>query len=365
MLESEASPAPTSSTATSHTVERSPGRSRLHVEEAELLLHFIQFTACTLTGSEADDPRTPFWTHNLPRMGLAHHFVMHLSYAVAGYHLAYLDKTGDRWLEFRGLAERHAAEGLKQFTATLARLDEANCGAAYISATLVCYCTFAAGPTGPADLLVCNLDHGPDTNWLPLIHGLRLILEMFSVDIVFSGLMDPFHPDNDMKYGEVRAALETGPKFAREGFTRLDWEQPLSDLREFVATYDGGSRSGGPDNGEGVVDGRDPCLRSLDGLIAIYKATYGDSDGHYDGSQQYQHVFGWIYRMEKQFLAYLRRKDPRALIILAYYAVLFETMDSLWFLDGWETHLLNRVKCLLPVGYASWLEWPMKVAGLE
>ena len=292
---------------------------------------------------------------------------MHLTYAVAGYHLAYLDETGERRRELRGRAEQHAAEGLKQFTAALARLDEANCGAAYISATLVCYCTFAAGPTSPSDLLVCNLDHGPDANWFPLIHGLRLILEMFSADVVFSGLMDPFHPQTEIKYREEKEVSETGPKFARDGFARLDWEHPLSDLRTFVAAYDGGVVD--CDDGDGQVTddegGRGLCLRSLDGLIAIYRATYGDGDGQYEGSQDYQHVFGWIYRMEKPFLTYLRRRNPPALIILAYYAVLFETMDSLWFLKGWERHLLTKVKCMLPEEYASWLGWPMKVAGLD
>ena len=374
-----ASPASTFTIGASSAVEEPPRHPRLNVEDAELLLHFVQFTSYTLSGSrEPEHPMTRFWTHNLPRIGLAHPFVMHLAYAVAGYHLAHGVAAGEkdegRRAGLRELAERHAAEGLRQFTAALAHLDDANCGAAYISATLVCYCTFAAGPSGPGDLLVCNLDRdGPggsssgspeNTSWFPLIHGLRLILEMFSTDVVFSGLMDPFHPTTHERYKEEEAVQEMGPRCTRECFARLDWEQPLSKLREFVATYDEGIDIGDGDEENNGRDKEGVCLRSLEGLIAIYRATYGDSDGNYDGLQDYQHVFGWIYRMGQPFLARLRARDPRALVMIAYYAVLFQTMDFLWFLDGWKEHLLTRVRGLLPEEYTSWLEWPIKMTGV-
>ena len=134
---------------------------------------------------------------------------------------------------------------------------------------------------------------------------------------------------------------------------RVDWEQPLSDLRGFIVMYDDG---GGDDAGI--------CLRSLDSLITIYRATYGDKDGSYDGPHEYQHAFGWMYRLEKGFVACLWRKDPRALIILAYFVLLFETMKGLWFLDNWERHLLTRVKYLLGEEYVHWLRWPLEIAGL-
>ena len=376
-----ASPASTFTIGASSAVEEPPHHPRLNVEDAELLLHFVQFTSYTLSGSrESEHPMTRFWTHNLPRIGLAHPFVMHLAYAVAGYHLAHgegaVEQEGEgRRAGLRGRAERHAAEGLRQFTAALARLDDVNCGAAYISATLVCYCTFAAGPSGPGDLLVCNLDRGggggddgssKDASWFPLIHGLKLILGMFSADVVFSGLMDPFHPTTHTRHKEEKAIQEKGPKCTRERFARLDWEQPLSELREFIATCDEGIDSGnGNGNDENVgCDKKEACLHSLEGLIAIYRAIYGDSDGSYDGPQDYQHVFGWIYRMEQPFLARLRARDPRALVILAYFAVLFQTMDLIWFLDSWKEHLLTRVRCLVPERYARWLEWPIKMTGL-
>ncbi|RYP71064.1 hypothetical protein DL769_004777 [Monosporascus sp. CRB-8-3] len=283
-----------STTSCPDTAEGHIDKTRPNVQEAELLLHFVQFTAYTLAGSDkGDDPMVRFWTHNLPRISLSHHFTLHLAYAVAGYHLVYLDKTKDRHQELRRLAEFHASAGLAQLAATLARLDRTNCGAAYISATLVCYCTFAAGPTGPGDLLVCNVDQRQDPNWLPSIHGLRLIRQSFDDDVLFAGLMDPFHPKNSAQDTDATPAQDKRARFLREGFLRIDWEQPLSDLRGFMVTYDGG---GGGD-GDDVI-----CLRSLDSLIAIYRATYGDKDGSYDGPQENQHVFGSDTYLAKSML---------------------------------------------------------------
>ncbi|RYP05416.1 hypothetical protein DL764_003841 [Monosporascus ibericus] len=276
-----ASATPSPSTAEGHI-----DKTRPNVQEAELLLHFVQVTAYTLAGSDkSDDPMVPFWTYNLPRIGLSHHFTLHLAYAVAGYHLAYLNKTEDRHQGLRRLAELHASAGIAQLTATLARLDRTNCGAAYISATLVCYCTFAAGPAGPGDLLVCNVDQDRDHNWLPSIHGLRLLRESFDADVLFSGLMDPFHPKSHAQDKDATPARDNRARCSREGFLRVDWEEPLSDLRGFIVMYDDGG-----DDDDGI------CLRSLDSLIAIYRATYGDKDGSYDGPQEYQHAFGWLYR---------------------------------------------------------------------
>ncbi|RYP63333.1 hypothetical protein DL771_009318 [Monosporascus sp. 5C6A] len=339
-----------------YTTEGHVDKARPNVQEAELLLHFVQFTAYTMAGNDkSDNPMVRFWTYNLPRIGLSHHFTMHLAYALAGYHLVYLDKTEDRHQELRGLAELHASAGIAQLTATLARLDPTNCGAAYISATLVCCCTFAAGPMGPGDLLVCNVDQDRDPNWMPSIHGLRLIRRLFDEDVLFAGLMDPFHSKSHAQDKDATPARDKRARFSREGFLRVDWEQPLSELRGFIAMY----RNGGDDD-----DDDDICLRSLDFLIDIYRATYGDKDGSYDGPPEYQHVFCWLYRIEKGFVACLWRKDPRALIILAYFVLLFETMKDIWYLDNWEKHLLARIENLLGEEHVGWLRWPLETAGL-
>ncbi|GAW11437.1 hypothetical protein ANO14919_007830 [Xylariales sp. No.14919] len=334
-----------SASATSEPTTHNSWGSSLSIEEAELLLHFTQVTAYTLAGNTAvNDPMLRFWSYNLPRIGLAHHFVLRLAYALAAYHIAYHDSTdSSKKLKYRDMAEHHASLGLRQLTPILAGIDKDNCGAAYIAATLVCYCTFAAGPAGSGDLLVCNLDTTHDTAWLPLIYGVRLIRERFAEDVLFAGLMEPFMGTKSQAGPETPSTDARRARCYREGFKRLDWERSLKELREFVASQ--------------TFEGADICLRGLDGMIPIYEAAFGDEDAIFDGSSDNQFVFGWLYRLEKAFVGCLQRNNSTALIILAYYAVLLRT-ENLWCIDGWADHLLATVRGLVEDDYTEWLHWP-------
>ncbi|KAL3958311.1 hypothetical protein ACCO45_006473 [Purpureocillium lilacinum] len=287
----------------------------LNVADLELLHHFTTCTAQSLAGSDSeDDPIARFWSRNVPKLGLDHHFVLHLLLAVAGYHLAHMKGRRERAARpYLSLAERHTAVGLAEFTRALARLDNDNCQALYVSAMLVCYCTFAAGPTSPVDVLVCHLDDGA-AQWLPLIKERR-----------------------------------HGAKFARDGFPRVDWEKPLDDLRNLISPSSG--------------DSADVCLEALGGLSATYAAIYGrGADGFYDGPQSCQFVFGWLYRIQDAFVALLRRREAPALAILAYFAVLLRTLDDCWFVHGWCSHIVESVCRFVGPDYAGCLQWAVAQA---
>ncbi|KAI8629623.1 hypothetical protein F5Y19DRAFT_72237 [Xylariaceae sp. FL1651] len=317
----------------------------LCIDEAELLLQFTQVTAYSLADNAAtENSMLHFWSYNLPRIGLTYHFVLHLAYALAAYHLAFCNIGSEcKELEYRAKARYHASLGLPQLTQALVRIDKDNCGALYIAATLVCYCTFAAGPAGPGDLLVCNLGTQHRADWLPLIYGVRLIREKFDEDVLFTGLMEPFRGKNVRP--ETEMSLQDRPaRCVREGFARLDWEEPLNELRDFVASQ--------------TSEGTEIWLRGLDGLMSIYEATYGDKDATFDGPAENQFVFGWLYRLEKPFVSSLQQRDSTALVILAYYAVLLSTMEQMWYMNGWAIHLLVTVGDLIHVEYVPWLQWP-------
>jgi hypothetical protein len=312
----------------------------VNVSNAELQHQFCFYTASSFTTSEKEGGQiTRFWSHNVPQIGFSHTFVLHLSFAVAAYHLAHIhSQDSKKRNNYRNLAKSHETIGLAGFTAALDTVNKDNCGALYVAATLVCYCTFAAGPKSPEDVLVCRLgDNGP-TSWQPLIHGVRLIRSDIAPDVLFSGLMAPLGPQSVSN-------PDTGPLSAREEFSRINWEQPLQKLREMVQA------SGATES----------CLRSMGGLASIYRAIYGnDSDGRFDGPQEDQFVFGWIYRLDNSFVAQLSAMEPLALLILAYYCPLLRTMDTCWYMEGWANHILTMMRNTLKEGYTEWLQWPVE-----
>ena len=318
----------------------------LNIPDAELLLHFVSYTASTFVlggHSNPADPIVKFWTHNVPRIGLSHHFVLHLIFAVSGFHLAHLHRNDPEQNVYASLAGNHLSAGLTGMTKALAGLDDENHGAIYVAATLVCYCTFASGPADGGDLLLCDMDGAGPARWIPLIRGLKYIREAADPGKLWAGLMAPLAPTSE-------ASDLSGPTFAREGFPRVDWVGQFDLLRMLIM-----QRS----EPETAIYAR--CLESLRG---IYAATYGDDDGTYDGPPENQFVHGWLYRVEEGYVACLRRREPLALVLLAHFALLLRTMRDDWFMDGWTEHLLRRTRRYLPHDMEHWVRWPTKEAGV-
>lgn len=334
-------PATTSSYSTTETYSCS-----LNVADTELLLHFISTTGKTLTLSDReDDHLNRFWARNVPKIGVSYHFVLHFIYALAGYHLAFSGGGEGEPRQYLSLASHHSAVGLAELNRVLPSLDENNCGALYISAVLVCYCTFAAGPTSMNDLLVCDVSDGATQRWLPLIHGVRLIRMTIEPATLFTGLMAP------LGVPEIDEPEQLGPTCDRDGFPRIDWIEPLDKLRKWIASHET------PDT---II-----FSRSLASLTEVYDATFGDQNGAYNGPPSNQFVFGWLYRMQDPFVACIRQKKPLALVILAYYAPLLKTLKRCWFLDGWTEHLLNAIGDMLPQDYSGWIQWPMEISQIS
>jgi hypothetical protein len=106
------------------------------------------------------------------------------------------------------------------------------------------------------------------------------------------------------------------------------------------------------------------------GLSASVREIY------YDTVQQLQIVYGnmehaprgdgrasslvssWVALVPEQYHELLASREPVALVIIAYFAVLFKTPTHIWWFRSWSTWILGSVRAQLPRVYESWLEWP-------
>ncbi len=325
-----------------NTLNTETQTNEINLDDTELLLHFIQLTAQTVAGdAPPKDSMTHFWTKNVPRIGLAYPFVLHLMYALAAYHIAFLSFNEERKRHFKCLASKHVARGTAELARTTGTLDDNNCGAAYLGATLVCYCTFAAGPGSPEDLMICYLGDEQNARWINLVSGLRLIRGAFMPSVLFAGLMSPLGPLPGTPEKEVpRISLCT-----KLGQVPLQWQPALVGLRRFVARRQG-------------MHVR-VCLCSLDELVKLFEGVYGDESGHCKVSGDYQFVLGWLYRLDGEFIQALRSADTSALVILAHYAVLLKIMDGEWWLKGWAEHLCISIRDIPGDDVAPLMDWPM------
>ncbi|KAH6886944.1 hypothetical protein B0T10DRAFT_515835 [Thelonectria olida] len=310
-----------------------PSPCSLNVADAQLLLHFMHHTAATLHEPDSAETRMAiFWKHNVPRIGLTYPFVLHLACALAGFHLA-SERNNSEGARYLSIAKQHSDAGLKQLNETLPAIDESNCGALYVSSLLVSYCAFATGPNGTNDLLVCNTGDEAAHHQLPLIHGVRLIRQVIEPATLFSGLTAPL--------GESMPN-DGNPRFVHP---HVDWMEPIARLREWVLLSVNTT----------IYD------QTLLSLSAVYEANYGRKSDVCASPSSNRLVFGWLYRLQDHFLSCLRRKEPQALLILAYYVPLLGTIERCWFLSGWAEHLLKSIRGMLDDDLLSWLEWPTGV----
>ncbi|KAF4546560.1 C6 finger domain-containing protein [Lasiodiplodia theobromae] len=272
------------------------------------------------------------WRIAVPQLGFDHPCVLHNAMAFAAMHLAYLRPT--RRAHYAALAAHHSTIGLQQTSDLLLHLARENCHAIYVSAVLVCFYVFAKGPS-PGDFLVFG-EHGP-SEWLPLLKGVRCIIELFGHDVLWTG------PLAAMGSGPRTASQPIAVKFRKP---RVDWERPFDDLRQLVAL------SGHPD--------AQTYMNALEGLAQCYEGVFGKGpDAEYNGTTANQVHLGWLYRMEEQFVVCLHQKHPLALIILAYFSPLLKSMEPLWFMEGWAEHLIAGVHGFVDQSLWNWLQWPM------
>lgn len=60
------------------------------------------------------------------------------------------------------------------------------------------------------------------------------------------------------------------------------------------------------------------------------------------------------------FAQLVKRRVPQALIILAYYCVLLDVLDSRWWINGWARRVLQDVMGSLDEQWRHWIEWPVQ-----
>lgn len=272
------------------------------------------------------------WQEKVPRLAFLHHCVLHLLLAISALHRVRLEP--EQHGRFKRLADGHLAIGIRQSMELLSRLSRDNCDAVYITACLACTCSFAQEP-GPRHLLV--VADGSEVPWFNLFRGVRLIVETMGLEAIFSGVLGPFGEppsDTDLPRGIDKSRLEFIP-----------WEEPLHKVSELISAT--------------AVSHLDVCHRMFESLLYCFRETFGTSaDPASDTVGAFETIMIWLYRMEDEFVHCLLQNEPAALVLLAHFALLLQTLEYCWFMEGWATHISESIVQILDPSYRQWLQWP-------
>ncbi|GKT89248.1 integral membrane protein [Colletotrichum tofieldiae] len=125
----------------------------------------------------------------------------------------------------------------------------------------------------------------------------------------------------------------------------VHWEKRFDELSDLVATTPGYER--------------EMFTKSLRLLGDCFKMTFGteaEPENHVQG--RFEIVMRWLYSMDDDLVIRLQQKQALSLILLGHFAVLIQTLEHFWFIQGWSEHLLKGLFNVLDTQYAHWLDWP-------
>ncbi|KAI1407151.1 hypothetical protein F5Y13DRAFT_206637 [Hypoxylon sp. FL1857] len=311
-----------SETATSSSASITEEPRALNVDDLELIYHFTRDDSLSLGNGG-------IWRDEVLRLGFEYHCVLHLVLALSALHLAALRPSEST--KYEELADSHSALGLRLVTDLLPDLSHDNCHALYFATTLVCFVTLSKR-SARGHLLV--MADGWEVAWWNLFRGVRYVVETIGIESVL-GAVKPLPVNFEEQHNDKQV-------------TRVVyWEEPLSKIADLISQTS-------------HVD-LQLYQKLLADLSRCFCETYGTIENPIGGlNGRFEVVIAWLYRMEDDFAARLKDRQPISLIILAHFAVLFHSLEYVWCLRGWASHILVSIRDTLDEDYAHWLDWPIE-----
>ncbi|KAF5012824.1 hypothetical protein FDECE_1113 [Fusarium decemcellulare] len=309
--------------------------SNLNVADLELFHHYITTTANTLHSGE----QSGLWCVGVPRLGFQYPYILALILSMSSYHMARqrpLDAV--RYLQ---LAEQHSTTALQTATLLLSQLNPANSPALYITSVLICFLSFAKGPSQGNLLLIAEDGQVP---WLYLLRGVRLVVSTTGWSSVFSGVLAEYYPKSDEKQEQQQPEDLIDP--ALTGPSDEDWRSSLNDIADLIDVF--------------VEDRfKEAYKHELQVLTDCCEKTFGKGqNSSLTMAGKMDVVFVWIYQLGDVYVEGLRNKDPVPMIMLGHLCVLLRTIEGYWFIQGWASHMMNEI-----LRYSErsrkWLAWPI------
>lgn len=257
---------------------------------------------------------------------------MHLLLTLSALHLAVLNQTNRD--ENIKKADEHFTFGVRSVTASLAlhSLTSENCQQIYISAVMICFAYFARGPRA-GEYLVFNAKG--KSEWLVLLRGVRAILEQKQSEI-FTGVLAPTE----------KKRPEEVPNHELDNELALHVHH-LQHVRATVMAE--------------VPAVRDLYSKVMDDLIRSFQGVYRERKAGSPPCEFMPFTMGWTFRLSEAMVERLEDREPLALVILAHWAILLRYMNDVWFMRGWDRHIVTGVWACLPPTHHALIAWAEEI----
>jgi hypothetical protein len=105
---------------------------------------------------------------------------------------------------------------------------------------------------------------------------------------------------------------------------------------------------------------RTTYLETIHQLQIVFSNVRRLAEDNFQASSQ---LSSWVALVPPEYHELLASREPVALVILAYFAVLFKMQPHVWWFRNWGGWILESVRGQLPGRYDGWLEWPASQIG--
>ncbi|KAF4210722.1 hypothetical protein CNMCM8980_005028 [Aspergillus fumigatiaffinis] len=305
-----------------------PPLESISLADLHLFHHFVTSTASTV--SDGLD-RKHVWDIHVPQWGFAFPSILHLILALSALDLAHQHPA--LRAQYLDQADAHFTFGVRSVTTVLASLNEDNCQYIYISAVLICLVYFGHGPRAGEFLVFSETGQA---EWLVLMRGVKSILESRHAEI-FSGVLAP----EELEEEEAQITEELAEELERH-------KGRIRDVQLLIRA----------ETDDEVI--KEMYNSALECLQGTFDEVYRMRAAGKQGLDLMHLVIGWLYRLSERFVGWLEAKDPLALAVLAYWAILLKYMQSSWLMTGWHEHVLEGIQASLPEEHRSWIRWPVE-----
>ncbi|KAF7590875.1 hypothetical protein BBP40_002289 [Aspergillus hancockii] len=270
------------------------------------------------------------WRVEAPKVGFSSPYVMHAILSVASLHLSRLCSP-ERKQQCFNEAQLHHDAAMQTVVPNISRLIEEQGTAVILFSWLTCFYSCGRPRTQDESLLLGR--DGP-AEWLTFFRGNKVILESSS-DTFRSGILAPVFAN-----GERNAYLrQTAP--VNEG------EKYVGELRNLILEH-----VTDPEERQTYCDVLDLLSKSfviiMDSNSRVVETTV---------------VLSWLLEVSNEYIEFLRRKSPLALIIYAYFCVLVKKMEWMWWVEGLSHQFMGEIYGALDEVYRTRLQWPMSEIG--
>ncbi|KAH8806185.1 C6 zinc finger domain protein [Xylogone sp. PMI_703] len=295
--------------------------SRLPFLELELLNHWHTATSFSLDTAENIDISM---RKVISVLAISRPFLMHGVLATSAFHILQTCPPNKQSL-YADTAMKHKLLAVSQFAPLLDNITEENCNSLYAFSSLVPMLSFAAQISDVTRTSTTVVD----------------VVEVFKLIMGVAAVVT-----------QAREWIEKGelaPLLRRNRFQIfLNASQPSSEIRlRLHALVDFCQRTSKDDQVLSIQ------LLAIHKLLELYDACIAFSDGVV--------VLAWPVAAGSQFLDLLLESDPVSLVILAYYGVIFDELENVWYLKGYGRLLVSIAVNSLDDSWQSAIRWPLEI----